>query len=54
MVSDPFTGDPVCLVPALILDVGLIHVHRADIYGNAQIDGISGFLRRDGARLASG
>jgi hypothetical protein len=27
----------------LILDVGLIHVHRADKYGNAQIDGISGF-----------
>ena len=25
------------------MDVGLIHVHRADIYGNAQIDGISGF-----------
>jgi glutaconate CoA-transferase subunit A len=43
VVKDPFTGDPVCLVPALILDVGLIHVHRADIYGNAQIDGISGF-----------
>ena len=39
----PFTGDPVCLIPALILDVGLIHVHRADKYGNAQIDGIIGF-----------
>jgi hypothetical protein len=44
----PFTGDPVCLLPALILDVGLIHVHRADKYGNAQIDGITGF----GAELA--
>lgn len=43
VVNDPFTGDPVCLVPALILDVGIIHVHRADEYGNAQIDGISGF-----------
>jgi acyl CoA:acetate/3-ketoacid CoA transferase alpha subunit len=43
VVSDPFTGDPVCLLPALILDVGLIHVHRADRYGNAQIEGISGF-----------
>ena len=31
------------LLPALILDVGLIHVHRADKFGNAQIDGISGF-----------
>jgi glutaconate CoA-transferase subunit A len=43
VVECPFTGDPVCLIPALILDVGLIHVHRADMYGNAQIDGISGF-----------
>jgi acyl CoA:acetate/3-ketoacid CoA transferase alpha subunit len=43
VVRCPFTGDPICLVPALILDVGLIHVHRADCYGNAEIDGISGF-----------
>ncbi len=43
VVEDPFTGEPICLLPALILDVGLIHVHRADMYGNAQIDGISGF-----------
>jgi acyl CoA:acetate/3-ketoacid CoA transferase alpha subunit len=43
VVKDPFSGDPVCLLPALILDVGLIHVHRTDKYGNAQIDGISGF-----------
>lgn len=43
VVKCPFTGDPICLLPALILDVGLIHVHRADKYGNAQIDGISGF-----------
>jgi len=43
VVRDPFTGQPVCLLPALILDVGLIHVHRADIHGNAQVDGITGF-----------
>jgi acyl CoA:acetate/3-ketoacid CoA transferase alpha subunit len=43
VVECPFTGDPIGLVPALILDAGLIHVHRADKYGNAQIDGISGF-----------
>lgn len=42
-VEDPFGGGRVAVVPALILDVGLIHVHRADRYGNAQIDGISGF-----------
>ncbi len=43
VVKDPFTGIAVTLLPALILDVGIIHVHRADKYGNAQIDGISGF-----------
>lgn len=43
VVQCPFTGEPICLLPALILDVGLIHVHRCDKYGNAQIDGISGF-----------
>lgn len=43
VIKCPYTGDTVCLIPALILDVGLIHVHRADMYGNAQIDGISGF-----------
>jgi acyl CoA:acetate/3-ketoacid CoA transferase alpha subunit len=43
VVECPFTGQPIGLVPALILDVGLIHVHRADKHGNAQIDGISGF-----------
>ncbi|MCI0520442.1 MAG: CoA transferase subunit A [Chloroflexi bacterium] len=43
VVKDPFSGEPVCLLPALILDVGVIHVHRADMYGNCQIDGIQGF-----------
>jgi glutaconate CoA-transferase, subunit A len=43
VIECPFTGDPIALLPALILDVGLIHVHRADACGNAQIDGISGF-----------
>ena len=43
VVECPFTGDPIALLPALILDTGMIHVHRADRYGNAQIDGISGF-----------
>lgn len=35
----PFTGEKLCLVPAYFPDVGLIHVHRADHFGNAQIDG---------------
>ena len=43
VIECPFTGLPIALLPALILDAGLIHVHRADIHGNAQIDGISGF-----------
>ena len=42
-VECPFTGLTVCLIPALVLDVGLIHVHRADRHGNCQIEGISGF-----------
>jgi acyl CoA:acetate/3-ketoacid CoA transferase alpha subunit len=42
-VECPFSGQTVCLIPALVLDVGLIHVHRADRYGNCQIEGISGF-----------
>jgi glutaconate CoA-transferase subunit A len=40
-VTCPFTGQTLMAVPALYPDVGIIHVHRADIYGNAQIDGIS-------------
>jgi hypothetical protein len=54
VITCPFTQVPICLLPALILDVGLIHVHRADQYGNAQIDGISGFsaeLARASKRL---
>lgn len=43
VIECPFTGEPLCLLPALILDVGLIHVHRADKYGNSQIDGNTGF-----------
>jgi glutaconate CoA-transferase subunit A len=43
VVEDPFTGIKVALLPALILDVALIHVHQADRYGNCRIEGISGF-----------
>jgi len=54
VVEDPFGGGPIALLPALILDVGMIHVHRADKFGNCQIDGISGFafeLARASKRL---
>ncbi len=43
VVKDPFTDKPVCLIPALFMDVGLIHVHKADKCGNCRIEGISGF-----------
>jgi len=43
VVECPFTGQKVALLPALILDVGLMHVHRADRYGNCQVEGITGF-----------
>lgn len=43
VVIDPFTGNKVCLLPASVLDVGIIHVHRCDEFGNCQIDGIKGF-----------
>jgi 3-oxoacid CoA-transferase subunit A/glutaconate CoA-transferase subunit A len=39
VVEDPFSGKPICLVPACYPDVVFIHVTRCDIYGNAQIDG---------------
>lgn len=32
-------NDPVCLIPALFPDVCIIHVQRADRYGNAVIEG---------------
>jgi acyl CoA:acetate/3-ketoacid CoA transferase alpha subunit len=40
VVKDPFSGKPVCLLPACYPDVTFIHVPRCDAYGNAQIDGI--------------
>jgi glutaconate CoA-transferase subunit A len=36
----PFTGEQLVLLPALNPDVALIHVQRADAYGNAQLDGL--------------
>jgi len=38
-MDDPFTGERVCLVPALQPDVALVHAHRADRRGNVQIEG---------------
>lgn len=41
-ISDPFSGKDVIVVPALIPDVAIVHVQRADVNGNAQIWGIIG------------
>jgi len=41
-VTDPYSGAPVVVVPALNPDVAIIHVQRADATGNAQIWGIIG------------
>jgi hypothetical protein len=39
IVEDPYTGKPICLIPACYPDFAFIHVHRCDKYGNSQIDG---------------
>jgi glutaconate CoA-transferase subunit A len=39
IVSCPYTKKPFVLFPALYPDVAIIHVHEADIYGNARIRG---------------
>jgi glutaconate CoA-transferase subunit A len=33
-ITCPFTGETLAALPALFPDVSVIHVHRADIYGN--------------------
>ena len=47
----PFTGERVLLLPALEPDVALLHVQRADAYGNAQLDGLQ-FMDLDIAMAA--
>jgi hypothetical protein len=39
LIQDPYTGDPTVIVPALNPDVALIHVHQADVFGNARVFG---------------
>jgi glutaconate CoA-transferase subunit A len=39
VVSCPFTGEKVVLIPAVYPDVAAIHVHEADRYGNCRIRG---------------
>ncbi len=51
-VIDPYSGDPVVVVPALNPDVAIVHVQRADREGNAHIWGIIGEQKE--AAFASG
>ena len=37
----PFTDKKMALVPALSPDVSFVHVHEADMYGNARFEGIA-------------
>ena len=39
LIEDPYSGQPITVVPALNPDVALIHVHQADVYGNARVFG---------------
>jgi glutaconate CoA-transferase subunit A len=51
-IQDPYTGETLAAVPALFPDVGIVHVHRADRFGNCQIDGYP-HMDTDIARAAS-
>lgn len=51
LVEDPFTGKPITIVPAINPDVAVIHVHQADVYGNARVFG-TGIAHQESA-LAS-
>ncbi|MBI2217537.1 MAG: CoA transferase subunit A [Candidatus Rokubacteria bacterium] len=51
-VIDPYTGTTLAAIPALYPDVAILHVHRADRFGNCQIDGYP-HMDADIARAAS-
>jgi glutaconate CoA-transferase subunit A len=51
VANDPFSGDPVVLVPAIVPDVAIVHVQRADAVGHAHCWGPLG-VTREAARAA--
>jgi glutaconate CoA-transferase subunit A len=51
VAADPFSGAPVVLVPALVPDVAIVHVQRADAAGHAHVWGTLG-VTREAARAA--
>jgi len=52
IIDCPYTGEKLLAVPALFPDVALLHVHRADRFGNCQIDGYA-HMDADISRAAS-
>ncbi len=42
VITCPFTGEKVVLVPSVRPDFSIVHASRVDMEGNAQIDGIKG------------
>jgi glutaconate CoA-transferase, subunit A len=51
-IADPYTGETLAAVPALFPDVAMLHVSRADRFGNCQIDGYP-HMDNDMARAAT-
>jgi glutaconate CoA-transferase subunit A len=45
VINSPFDGEKVCLIPPIKHDVGILHLQRADIYGNAQMWGFFGGIK---------
>ena len=41
IIEDPWSGDPIPVIPACYPDAAFIHVSKADKFGNAVIEGIS-------------
>ena len=48
----PYTGEKLCLIPALNPDVAILHTQRCDPYGNVQSSGLP-FMDADIAMAAS-
>ena len=44
-IKSPFSGEETVVVPALNPDVAIVHVQRADKYGNAQLWGSEGTVK---------
>jgi glutaconate CoA-transferase subunit A len=47
-IACPFTGETLAAVAAIVPDVALIHVQRADVYGNSHAWGCLGVMRDAG------